>query len=92
MNPGDPPDLTCQELVELVTDYFEGALTPEDRERFLAHVADCEGCANHVVQVEQTIAVAGALRERDLAPDTRDVLLEAFRDWKRGRDPAAGSV
>ena len=50
------------------------------------------GCANHVLQVEQTIAVAGALREQDLPADARDVLFEAFRDWKHGRETAPGPV
>jgi len=92
MTSADPDDLTCQELVELVTDYFEDALSPADRARFLAHVADCEGCAIHVVQVEKTIQSLGSLHERDLAPATRDALLGAFRDWHREGDPARGSV
>jgi anti-sigma factor RsiW len=37
-------DLRCRELVELVTDYLEGALAPAERARFEAHVADCPGC------------------------------------------------
>jgi anti-sigma factor RsiW len=92
MTPAHPDEMTCQELVELVTDYFVGALSPADRARFLAHVAECEGCAIHVQQVETTIEALGSLRERDLAPATRDALLAAFRHWKREGDPARGSL
>ena len=35
-------ELTCQELVELVSDYLEGALSPEDRRRFEEHLAGCD--------------------------------------------------
>jgi anti-sigma factor RsiW len=75
---------TCQELVELVTDYLEGALSPEDVARFEAHVAACPGCEAYLAQVRATIALAGASDER---ADPREVspLLDAFRDWHRSR-------
>ncbi len=76
-------DLTCQELVALVTDYVEGGLDARDRERFEEHVVFCAGCANHLEQMRATIRVTGALTEDDLMPSTRDELLAAFRDWKR---------
>ncbi|MDQ5874162.1 MAG: zf-HC2 domain-containing protein, partial [Actinomycetota bacterium] len=44
-------ELTCRELVELVTDYLEGGLTPEDRMRFEEHLLICEGCSAYVDQV-----------------------------------------
>jgi anti-sigma factor RsiW len=84
--------MTCQELVELVTEYLEGALSAADRERFTAHLAECEGCAIHVAQVEKTVAAVGALREQDLQPEARDALLAAFRDWKRPPGAAPGDA
>jgi anti-sigma factor RsiW len=75
-------DLSCQELVELVTDYLEGALAPEERERFEAHVADCPGCDLYLEQMRTTIALAGATRELESRPEVAG-LLEAFRGWKR---------
>jgi anti-sigma factor RsiW len=77
------PELTCQELVELVTDYLEGALAPAERERFEAHLSDCEGCDRYVRQMGRTVATVGALREHDLDPVARDALLVAFRRFKR---------
>jgi anti-sigma factor RsiW len=75
-------EISCQELVELVTDYVEGALSPEERARFDAHVADCDGCRRYVEQIRTTISLAGRLTPELLDPAARDALLEAFRDWK----------
>jgi anti-sigma factor RsiW len=77
-------DLSCQELVELVTDYLEGALSREDVARFEAHLAACPGCATYLAQVEATIAVARASGDH-VDTDEISPLLEAFRDWHRSR-------
>ena len=75
-------DLTCQELVELVTDYLEGALPAAERARFERHLDACPGCVAYVEQFRETVRLTGALREDYLAPAARDVLLEQFRNWK----------
>jgi anti-sigma factor RsiW len=75
--------LVCQELVELVTDYFEGALSRGDRKRFDAHIAACEHCTLYIEQLRQTIALTGTLREEDVSPDARDALLAQFARWKQ---------
>ncbi len=80
----DARELTCQELVELVTDYLEGALPPADRARFEAHLSDCEGCANYLAQMRMTVDAVGALLEEHLEPSARDALLAAFRNYRRG--------
>jgi hypothetical protein len=74
-------DLTCAELVELVTDYFENALPPEKRERFEEHLRICEGCVNYLDQMRMTIALTGRLRVDDLSPEVTAGLIGAFRDW-----------
>ena len=76
-------DLNCNELVELVTDYLDGALSDEDRRRFEHHLSVCSGCTNYVEQFRETIRLTGRLREDDLDPVARDALLEQFRNWKR---------
>jgi anti-sigma factor RsiW len=60
--------MTCQELVELVTDYLEDTLSREDAARFEAHVAACEGCAIHLEQVRSTIAVVRAIAHSGWSP------------------------
>ena len=74
-------DLTCAELVELVTEYLEGALAPDDRRRFEAHLDECPHCAEYVEQIRATVRLTGRLREDALRPDVRDALLAAFRGW-----------
>jgi anti-sigma factor RsiW len=56
--------MTCQELVELVTDYLEGALSRADAARFESHVAACPGCEIYIEQMRSTIAVVRAVRRR----------------------------
>jgi predicted anti-sigma-YlaC factor YlaD len=77
-------DLSCQEIVELVTAYLEGVLAPADRERVEQHLSGCEGCLTYVDQVRRTIRIVGALREDDLGPRVREELVGAFRGWRGG--------
>ena len=76
-------DVSCADLVELVTDYFEGALPEEERIRFESHMGYCEGCENYVEQMRRTIEATGHLTEEDIDPAVRERLVEAFRGWKR---------
>jgi len=78
-------DLSCRELVELVTDYLEGALSPEDRARFDEHLRVCDGCSAYLEQFRETIRLTGTLREDSIEPAARDALLEQFKDWKRAK-------
>jgi anti-sigma factor RsiW len=75
-------ELTCRELVEIVTDYLEERLSPSDRRRFESHLAACDGCTNYVEQMRDTIRLTGRLSEDSIAPSARERLLEAFRDWQ----------
>jgi predicted anti-sigma-YlaC factor YlaD len=75
-------ELTCKELVEVVTDYLEGRLSPAERVRFEEHVAFCSWCRTYLDQMRETVRLTGALREDDLSPEAREGLLRAFRDWK----------
>jgi len=76
--------LSCRELVELVTDYFEGALSRADRRRFDAHIAACDGCTIYIEQLRTVHEQAGRLAVSDVAPETEARLREAFSAW-RGR-------
>ena len=76
--------LTCKELVELVTEYFEDALAPNDRARFEEHIMTCPPCRAHLEQMRQTLRVVGHVPQESVSPDAERSLLEAFRDWKRG--------
>lgn len=79
----DLPEMACRELVELVTDYLEDRLSPVDRARFEAHLAECEACRTYLEQFRKTIRALGRLPEESLSPEARDTLLAAFRRWSR---------
>lgn len=75
--------VTCSEIVELVTEYLEGSLSPDDATLVEQHLNFCDGCVSYVDQMRTTIATVGRIEEEELPPDVRDRLLTAFRDWKR---------
>jgi len=74
-------ELTCKELVELVTEYLEGTMSRTDRRRFERHIANCDGCSAYVDQMRHVISTLGGLTEDSISPRARDELLHAFRDW-----------
>jgi len=76
------PDLACRELVELVTDYLEDALPAAERERFEAHLAECDACDVYVEQVRATIRLLGRAAALEVRPETA-ALLAMFRDFRR---------
>lgn len=76
-------ELSCKELVELVTDYFEGVLSADDQARFDAHMAHCDWCKLYLQQMRTTIKIAGKLTEEAITPQAHAELLQAFRGWKK---------
>ncbi len=86
--PVDTEAFACQELVELVTDYLEGALAPGELQRFENHLAVCGKCRQYLTQLRATIQVTGALTPAELTSEAEERLLQAFRGW---RDSVPGS-
>lgn len=74
-------EIRCQMLVELVTDYLEGALAPDLSAALEEHLAACDACTMYVEQMRAIHRVAGTVRTEDLPPETREGLVAAFRDW-----------
>lgn len=77
-------EIVCQQAVELVTDYLEGALTRGDRTRFEAHLSGCPHCTEYLAQMRMTIAAAGRIEPEALAPEVRDELVALYRRWQAG--------
>jgi anti-sigma factor RsiW len=75
-------ELTCSEIVEMVTAFFETRLSPDDTERFEEHLAFCGGCSMYLAQMRATVAATGRLRAEDIPAELQDRLLAAFREWK----------
>jgi anti-sigma factor RsiW len=76
-------DLTCQEVVELVTAYLDDALDEDTAQRVEQHVALCPGCETYVEQIRVTVSLVGELPVEALSEEAQATLLEAFRDFPR---------
>jgi predicted anti-sigma-YlaC factor YlaD len=90
MNDLPDSELTCREMVELVSDYLEGALDDRDRALFEQHLVLCDGCSAYLDQMRSTVMLVGRLREDSLDAPVRDRLLETFRAWRRRGGAATG--
>jgi anti-sigma factor RsiW len=75
-------DMTCKEVVEIVSDYLEDVLSAQDRARFEAHLAGCAGCTAYVEQMREIIRLTGMVTEEQVPAEHRERLRRAFRDWK----------
>jgi len=75
--------LSCQDVVELVTEYLDRSLPPEEASLFEQHVNFCDGCEWYLDEMRTTITTVGRITEEQVPRDTRDKLLAAFREWKR---------
>lgn len=75
--------MTCQEVVELVTEYLDQALPSHQAAVFEQHLNFCDGCEIYVDQLRQAVAAAERVRATDVPPELRDKLLLAFREFKR---------
>jgi anti-sigma factor RsiW len=74
-------DLVCQQAVELVTDYLEGALSRRERRRFEAHLGGCPHCTEYFEQMRAVIRATGAIEEEDLTPEMRTDFEALYRRW-----------
>jgi anti-sigma factor RsiW len=76
----DGTAISCQEVVEVITDYLEGNLSAEDVAILEAHLAICDGCHHYVDQIRITIATVGRIEDEEIPAELRDTVLAAFRN------------
>jgi anti-sigma factor RsiW len=76
-------ELTCREVVELISDYLDGALPPKERLRLEQHLDDCPHCVIYLEQVRQTVRALGRVSDEELDAAVRNDLIRAFREWPR---------
>lgn len=79
----NPWGLDCIELVELVTDYLEGALSEDARADFERHLALCGSCRDYLEQMRLTLRAVGKLEPDRVSPQALAALQHAFREWKK---------
>jgi anti-sigma factor RsiW len=81
--PWAAPDLTCEQVVGLVTDYLTGAMIPETRAAFEAHLQGCDHCIAFLNTYKQTVTAVQSLRFDDLPEEmearVRDFLANRVR-------------
>jgi predicted anti-sigma-YlaC factor YlaD len=77
-----PAELPCQQVVEMVTDYLEGAMSAADRRRLDHHLDGCPGCTEYLAQIRETIRLAGRITPDDLTPEMRTELTDLYRRWR----------
>ena len=71
-------------MTEVVTNYLDDALPPEEQQRFERHLSYCAGCSTYTEQMRETIRQTGMIpREESLPPELREEIVARFRAWKR---------
>jgi anti-sigma factor RsiW len=83
-------DIVCQQAVELVTDYLEGALSRAGRRRFEAHLAGCPHCTEYLAQMRATIELTGRVTPEELTPQMQDEFIALYRQWRADGDQGRG--
>jgi predicted anti-sigma-YlaC factor YlaD len=86
------PDLACQQVVERVTDYLEGALSAEDSAQLEQHLVLCAACATYFEQHRGVVAALHRVQTSEPAvptanPDARAAALAAFRKLRGAEKP-----
>jgi DcmR-like sensory protein/putative zinc finger protein len=84
------PGMTCREVMREITAYFEGALTPSDRERFEAHCGACPSCRIVLAEWQTMVGALGRLEDHEASAGDTDVarLVSLFRERGHHREGA----
>jgi anti-sigma factor RsiW len=83
---GRPRELACQEVVELISNYLEDALSVRDRRRLEHHLAGCPHCSAYLAQMRETLRLTGRLTPEDLSPEMTEEFSGIFRRWNSERE------
>jgi hypothetical protein len=73
--------MNCNELVEKVTDYLDGALPQEDQVRWQQHVAVCVGCVGHLDEVDTMLGLMSSIEPEPIDCGLEDNLVSIYRQW-----------
>lgn len=74
--------MTCKEVVELMTDYLYGFLSPRQRARFEEHISGCDGCRAYLQQLKTARMLIGRSANEPVPELLKGELMNAFRHWK----------
>ena len=85
MNLLQPAAIPCQQVVEMISDYLEGALPMRARRRLEHHLAGCPHCSAYLEQMRETLKLTGRLLPEDLTPEMQQEFSEVYRQWRSER-------
>ena len=74
-------EVTCQQFVELITDYFEGTLGQRTLSQVEEHLVMCDWCVTYAEQLQSTIVALRELRQ-PASPDPPAAALAILRSKK----------
>jgi anti-sigma factor RsiW len=77
-----PEDIMCKQIVELISDYVEGALGPDEREAVEMHLNLCDGCTDYLRQLRMSIELTGMLPADAFPPELEEELCAAFTRFR----------
>jgi anti-sigma factor RsiW len=77
-----PAEIPCQQVVELISDYLEGALPARERRRLEHHLAGCPHCSAYLAQMRETLRLTGRLVPEDLSPEMQREFSDVYRQWR----------
>lgn len=75
-------DLACQQAIELMTDYLDGALSRRQRRRLETHLRACPNCSQYLEQIRITVRLSGEIEPTDLPPEAVEDLTRLYRQWR----------
>ena len=81
---GEAAEITCQEFVELVTDYFEGTLSSRSLTLVEEHLVMCDWCVTYADQLRATVTSLHELRDEPISAKPSTAVLAALQK-RRGR-------
>lgn len=79
--------LTCQEVLDFLSDYVEGRLPAGEHARMDEHLAVCPPCVDYLKSFEATLAACRSLRASDVAaqlPEMPEELVQAILAARQG--------
>lgn len=74
-------EMPCNELVERVTDYLEGALDGITMARLREHLMVCASCEEYINEVRLAVRVASELSTERISASLDANLLAIYREW-----------
>ncbi len=77
-----PEEIPCQQVVELISDYLEGALPGRERRRLEYHLSGCPHCSAYLAQMQETLRLTGQLVPEDLSPEMEREFADVYRKWR----------